>query len=96
MDLGPEDCQNCGACCDYSADWPRFTLEDSATIARIPAAYVDDERGRMRCNGNRCSALTGEIGIATACSIYTSRPDVCRDCQPGDDACLMARRHHGL
>lgn len=90
------DCQSCGACCAYAADWPRFTLEDDETIARIPAVLVDDERGRMRSTDNRCDALTGQVGRATGCSIYALRPDVCRACLPGDDACLIARRHHGL
>lgn len=90
------DCQSCGACCDYSAEWPRFTLEDDADIARIPTDFVDDPAGRMRCDGNRCTALTGELGKAVACAIYAVRPIVCRDCEPGDDACLMARAHHGF
>jgi hypothetical protein len=27
----------------------------------------------MPCSGNRCAALVGEAGIATACAIYTVR-----------------------
>ena len=50
----------------------------------------------MRCEGDRCSALLGEIGVATACVIYADRPDVCRACLPGDDSCLMARHRFGL
>ena len=60
------------------------------------AALVDDARGTMRCAGNRCVALDGEIGVATACTIYAVRPEVCRACQPGDDSCMLARRHYGL
>jgi uncharacterized protein len=89
-------CQACGACCSFSREWPRFSTEDDADLDRIPRIYVDDRHGRMRCNGNRCSALVGEIGIATECSIYDVRPDVCRACMPGDDACLMARQHYNL
>ena len=89
-------CQACGACCAYSAEWPRFSLEDDAALDRIPPALVDDSLARMRCVGDRCSALAGEIGVATACTIYADRPDVCRACLPGDDACLMARRRFGL
>lgn len=89
-------CQSCGACCAYSAEWPRFSLEDDAALALIPAEYVDDPRGRMRCDGDRCSALVGDVGVATGCAVYAVRPDVCRDCMPGDDACLTARRRHGL
>jgi Fe-S-cluster containining protein len=50
----------------------------------------------MRCVGNRCSALLGEVGVAATCSIYETRPDVCRACQPGDEECNTARRHYGM
>ncbi|BBK43474.1 zinc/iron-chelating domain-containing protein [Allostella vacuolata] len=89
-------CRSCGACCAYSADWPRFSLEDDAALARIPEALVSASRGGMRCEGDRCAALAGEVGVAASCSIYADRPLVCRDCLPGDDACLTARRRHGL
>jgi Fe-S-cluster containining protein len=89
-------CRDCGACCAYSAEWPRFSLESEADLDRIPHAYVDDAGGRMRCEGDRCSALTGEIGIATSCAVYAVRPQVCRACLPGDDACRMARHSFNL
>lgn len=89
-------CQSCGACCAYSREWPRFTMETDAAIARIADKYVDDGLGRLRCDGDRCSALLGEVGISTACAIYPVRPDVCRACEPGDDACRMARGKFGL
>jgi uncharacterized protein len=89
-------CRTCGACCSFSADWPRFSTEDDADLDRIPREYVDDGEGRMRCDGARCAALTGEVGVSTSCAVYAVRPDVCRACLPGDDACLTARRHFGL
>jgi Fe-S-cluster containining protein len=89
-------CRACGACCAYSAEWPRFALEDAAALERIPPTLVDDERGRMRCEGDRCSALVGEVGVSTSCSIYAVRPDVCRECLPGDAECLIARRRFNL
>jgi Fe-S-cluster containining protein len=89
-------CQACGACCSFSADWPRFSLEDDAALDRIPREFVDDSLGRMRCEGDRCAALVGEVGIATSCAIYAMRPDVCKACVPGDDACEMARRRFKL
>jgi Fe-S-cluster containining protein len=94
MTLEPPDeeiCRTCGACCAYSAEWPCFALEDDAALSRIPPRYVDDARGRMRCEGNRCSALIGEVGVATSCAVYAVRPDVCRACEPGDGACAIAR-----
>jgi Fe-S-cluster containining protein len=90
------DCQSCGACCSFSREWPRFTLETDAEIARIPAEFMNETTSRMRCVGDRCTALIGKIGVATSCSIYDIRPDVCRACEPGDDACRMARIHFGM
>lgn len=92
----PNPCQPCGACCAYSRDWPRFTTEDDAALDRIPEQFVNARLSGMRCDGERCSALSGEIGKATACGIYDLRPEVCRTCMPGDPECAMARRRHGL
>lgn len=96
-ELRPDwDCQSCGACCSYSAEWPRFTLETDEALALIPPQFVAaDERG-MRCEDNRCSALAGKVGEHTACQAYAVRPEVCRDCLPGDHACRTARAAHGI
>jgi Fe-S-cluster containining protein len=93
---GASPCQTCGACCCYSREWPRFTTEADADIARISSEYIDDHLGCMRCNGDRCSALVGVVGASTSCAIYAVRPEVCRACEPGDDACQMARQKFGL
>jgi uncharacterized protein len=89
-------CQACGACCAFSADWPRFSLESDAAIDRIPRRLITADGSGMRCEGSRCSALVGEVGRATACSIYEVRPDVCRACVPGGEDCRMARRALGM
>jgi Fe-S-cluster containining protein len=89
-------CQACGACCATSASWPRFTLECDEALAQIPEALVAADLSGMRCDGDRCAALRGEVGRAAACGIYEARPDVCRDCMPGDPECLLARERHGL
>ena len=89
-------CQACGACCAYAADWPRFSTETDAELDRIPAALVAPSLAGMRWSGDRCAALDGTIKVATACRIYADRPHVCRACQPGDDACTMARTKWGL
>lgn len=89
-------CQGCGACCAYSRDWPRFTTEDDDALALIPPEFVaDDDRG-MRCHGERCAALDGVVGVSTSCTLYAVRPDVCRACEPGDEACRMARERFGM
>jgi uncharacterized protein len=95
-DDGESICRSCGACCSFSREWPRFSLEDDAALERIPQRFVDNDQGRMRCHGDRCSALVGTVGAATACAVYAVRPDVCRACLPGDDACRMARSRFKL
>ena len=95
-DDGAALCRSCGACCAFSRTWPRFSLEHDDDLARIPRAFVDDARGRMRCDGDRCSALVGDVGVAATCAVYAVRPEVCRTCVPGDDECLMARRRFNL
>lgn len=89
-------CQACGACCSFSAEWPRFTLETDAELERIPPAFVAESQSGMRCHGNRCVALTGQVGLSTACGVYGVRPHVCRACMPGGDDCQMARERFGL
>ena len=89
-------CQACGACCAYSPNWPRFTIEEDAALDLIPSELVNDRLSGMRCENDRCCALQGKVGEATACGIYALRPDVCRTCMPGDAECAMARRKFGL
>jgi uncharacterized protein len=89
-------CQSCGACCAYSENWPRFSTEDDAALDLIPAALVSARGWGMRCDNDRCAALSGRVGVATACTIYAVRPEVCRTCMPGDAECTMARRKFGL
>lgn len=90
------DCQSCGACCSYSSEWPRFTLETDEALDRIPEKLVAADGHGMRCDGERCSALAGQVGVSASCTIYEVRPDVCHACNPGDDECRTARAAFGL
>jgi len=89
-------CRSCGACCAHSETWPRFTLESAAELDAIAPALVRADGGGMRCIGNRCAALTGEVGVSTGCAIYADRPLVCRDCLPASEECRVARNGIGL
>ena len=93
---GASPCQACGACCATSRNWPRFTTEDDAALDLIPHEFVNEKLSGMRCDGERCSALQGKVGVATSCGIYAMRPEVCRTCMPGDAECATARRRYGL
>lgn len=85
------DCQDCGACCVYSEEWPRFSMETDAELDLIPEAFVATDLGGMKCENDRCTALSGTPGQRVACTVYAVRPIVCRTCMPGDVECLMAR-----
>src|SRR5262249_61549714 len=84
-------CQACGACCAYSANWPRFSTEDDEAIERIPAELVNTRGSGMRCDDDRCAALSGRIGEATACSVYAMRPEACLPCTPGAAGSALGR-----
>ncbi|MGF9564961.1 YkgJ family cysteine cluster protein [Neorhizobium sp. JUb45] len=90
------DCQACGACCSYSEEWPRFTTESDEALDLIPLQFVAADQRGMRCEDSRCSALTGRVGVSTSCGVYDVRPDVCRECSPGDYACKTARAAFGI
>lgn len=94
--FGVIDCQACGACCAYSFDWPE--LGEDPDGENIPPEMIDCEHGRMRCDGDRCCALEGEIGVVVRCTIYANRPAVCREFEPTERIydCNRVREWHGL
>src|SRR5258705_8733524 len=85
-------CQACGACCSYSSNSPRFTTEDDAALDLIPEKFVNEKLSGMRCDGDRCSSLSGRGAVATSCGAYAVRPAGCRTSMPRDPECGMARR----
>ena len=50
----------------------------------------------MKTIQNRCTALTGNVGVSTGCSIYTVRPAACRAFTAGSALCIEARQSAGL
>jgi Fe-S-cluster containining protein len=88
------DCISCGACCAYSESWPAFIGNGDGE--GIPDELIDFEHERMQCHADRCSALLGEIGSRTQCSVYANRPLVCREFQRGSHDCIMVRRSFDL
>ncbi len=94
MSAATPDCTNCGACCAFSDNWPEFVPDDD--VDDIPDRLIDMDHGRMKCNGDRCLALEGEIGKRTRCAVYAHRPAVCRDFEPGTEHCDTVRRYFKL
>lgn len=71
-------------------------MESDEQLDRIPETLVAADLSGMRCENDRCLALAGVVGEGASCTIYELRPMVCRECQPGDPECDLARRTHGM
>lgn len=107
IDIDNYDCTQCGACCvsdfdsvDYvhllEQDIDRMTDDEQERFIYVEQTYGKSQSSMRTCRdrkGNcRCAALTGEIGVEVACSIYERRPNVCRNFEPGTDICDYARQ----
>ena len=95
------DCQTCGACCaSFRVDFSIMESEaEGGSVPRGLAEPITASTCRLRCTDHsppRCAALTGRIGEQVACAIYRWRPSPCHEFEAGSDACLRARRRHGL
>lgn len=94
-------CTRCGACCaSFRVDFSAMEVDEAG--GQVPAGLtvaVTSTISRMRGTDHqlvRCAALTGQPGHAVTCGIYPWRPSPCREFAEGSDACLRARRRHGL
>lgn len=88
-------CLACGTCCFSLLDtFVRVSGDDYARLAERAEALVwfDRNRAYMKMSDGHCSALmldarSGEF----RCSVYETRPQVCRDLARGSGACLAER-----
>ena len=94
-----DECQRCGACCAQF----RVSFYWAEAWARgLPDLMVEKVNAQMACMAGtnhvdpRCVALQGKVGEDVRCSVYSLRPEPCRQVMPGDERCLEARRRHGL
>lgn len=81
-DVSP--CLNCGACCSHFR--VSFYWGDCAsaggTVPDDLVASISPSRVAMLgtdCKSPRCTALVGEVGKGTNCSIYEQRSSTCRE-----------------
>jgi Fe-S-cluster containining protein len=101
-------CLSCGACCAHYRVSFYWAEADDATLGGVPAELTEKFIGVRRVmkgtnrSHPRCSALAGEIGHQVDCTIYSKRPQVCRDLQASwsagraDEKCDKARAALGL
>jgi hypothetical protein len=93
------DCGPCGACCREG--FHLVPVEADEPLVRLrPDLLVRDQEGfHVPRPGGRCRALIGDGKTEATphrCSVYTDRPQACRDFPVGGDHCLAARRRVGL
>ena len=98
-------CQTCGACCaSLRVDFHPAELAGGAYAwsEGVPVAMtvpVTPAIVRMRGTDDaapRCVALSGEVGVGVACTIYDVRPSPCREFDVEHSACNKARQRCGL
>lgn len=90
MPVIPE-CLACGACCfSVLAAYVRVTGLDHARLGERAdeVVWFDGNRAYMRMTDGHCGALRIEpISGRFICSVYETRPDVCRELSRGSAAC---------
>jgi Fe-S-cluster containining protein len=97
------DCRLCGACCFGDEGWVHVDGGDDALVdgsSELAALVVLTRHGgfvkrSLRMVDGACAGLDRGADRFT-CSVYDSRPTVCRAVQTGSDACRRARRERGL
>ena len=104
------DCVSCGACCcnpDENReiayiDYVEIDPEDDRIMARPDlvrrlVVLDDDLVPHMRLDQHqRCTALSGRLGIKVGCTIYQDRPASCRSFTAGSKRCKQYRRERGI
>jgi len=91
----PADCERCGACCSF--DSPSFVPLNQGDIARLGSTdfvAIHDGQPYMGMTNGKCIALEETSGLSR-CSVYKTRPDLCREFHQGSSVCrsvLLALR----
>jgi Fe-S-cluster containining protein len=94
------DCDGCGACCRTFSIFasesdavrePRIRDEGRRLPLWLAAPEWDYQLFPLPFHDS-CCFLDGE----NRCTIYGTRPEVCRMFPPGSEQCQEARRHRGL
>lgn len=104
------DCVSCGACCFGRRNYVQVFNHDAARLgAERMTELVADPVGEFPAGGGRAAEPTrymkmthghcGALRIGNAqflCSVYETRPTVCRALEPGSSACLEARARRNV
>lgn len=85
---GEYECDQCGACCKNLI----VEIEDEDIEREPRLAELARHRYKLASIGSPCKALD----CSNRCSLYATRPDVCRDFDAGSEACQDSRRRANL
>lgn len=92
-------CEDCGACC--FADRPLYVRVHGADYARLGdeaerVTIWDENRAFLRMTDGHCAALgVDAVSGRFGCTIYASRPTVCRELERGGGPCRDDREQKG-
>lgn len=89
------DCRRCGACCTSpSARHVPVTGADYEALGDRAEELTDwtESHAFMRMTGGHCIALSIEPD-SVRCTIYETRPEICRALERGGPACEVERAH---
>ncbi len=94
-DGDPPECLACGACCFSTlTTYVSVTGDDYARLGEDAAGLVswDSNHAYMRLEDGHCAALRVDaIERRFVCTMYETRPQVCRDLARGSGACAGER-----
>lgn len=99
------DCRTCGACCYGDEMWIHVMERDDARLGDDAVRHLTvlTRHGRgyvarsMKMEGGRCVAYRDRLADGgCGCSIYETRPDICREFDAGTPDCHAARRRRGI
>jgi len=85
----PSLCEGCGACCVHANDnkWIEVTAQDASLIAPEFLQPGDLEPFAMKQKPNGACVCLGDD---QRCTIYETRPSICRAVKRGDSICLTS------
>lgn len=93
------DCTKCGACCFglavYLTQREARIFQANRRLGLLIKPLDDKFCLRRTVKESRCFALNGKPGCCT-CKVYDQRPQVCREFEPGSEACIRSRKAFGI
>lgn len=94
------DCADCGACCRCYPIFASSLDAEREPLVKANCVRVDDFLGKGEV-AYRMYPLANTDGCAflqpnQLCSVYETRPEVCRRFEAGSDQCIRARERVGV